>query len=108
MAGTVGRTGPAPARSVGAGSTDRWTRCLRWPAAGAFTDDDPAIYEDLAAPHTPRLGPIDGAGQALGPYGTPVAKSLGGLEEIGRASCRERGERRGRGEVTRGRTQLRK
>src|SRR5690625_2714110 len=84
MAGTVGRTGPAPARSVDGGTTDRWTRRLRWPATGALVDDDLAAYEDLAAPYAPRLGPIDSAGQALGPDGALVAERFGGLEVSGR------------------------
>src|SRR5690348_7197604 len=86
-------------------------RDFRLPRAppGALARHDLAAQEQLAAPDSPRLTALDGAGEARDPHGAPTAQGLGGLNvgwgfceeqvrlidagqvKIGRASCRERG-----------------
>src|SRR5438874_11852337 len=46
-------------------------------ATGPLTRYDRATLEDLAAPHAPRLAPLDGAGQALHPERALRAEGLG-------------------------------
>ena len=53
---------------------------LRWTAAGPLVGDDATGLDQFATPHTPRLGALHRAGQALDPYRAIDAERLGEFE----------------------------
>src|SRR3954454_8811494 len=68
-------------RSV-AGASRR--HLLAGTASRSLAGDHDAAFEDLAAPDTPRLAAVEGAGQARRPHGAVGAEALRELQ-LGRA-----------------------
>src|SRR4051794_13596294 len=76
-------------------------------ASRSLAGDHDATFEDLAAPDTPWLATVEGAGQARRPHGAVGAEALGELQ-LGRAlgepqlrvldPARQGSPRRGRGQ----------
>src|SRR5215468_3200338 len=62
--------------------------CLPRAPPGALARHDLAAQEQLAAPDSPRLPALQGAGEASDPDSTPTAQGLGGLN-VGWGFCEE-------------------
>ena len=90
VAGPVGalsaRPSPPRPRSTGR-SGSSCDGVLAGPTTRALARDDAAAFDDLAAPHTPRLLPIERRGQALPADRAVRAQHLGAFE-VGRDSRR--------------------
>ena len=70
-------------RVVITGQSGRDRRLTR-PAARPLTGDDDALQDELAAPHSPRLVPLESAGKALRPDRAVEAQRLRVLDVVGR------------------------
>src|SRR3954449_4813978 len=73
--------------SVGSVAGASRRHLLSWAASRSLARDHDAAFEDLAAPDTPGLATVEGAGQARRPHGAVGAEALGKLQ-----LCRALGE----------------